>query len=127
MRRDEENEANRDVENTLRRYRPAGPPERLRERLMATTVERRSPLPFWMAAAAALAFGLFMHGMAAQAYRKTWQPLDAARQALRQAQVDDLALKLGGTTEAQLEAEQAVAFQERIIANESRLPAEREK
>ena len=127
MGRSEENDQNRDIENALRRYRPAGPPERLRGRLMATTVARRSSLPFWMAAAAALTFGLFMHGMASQAYRNAWQPLDAARQALRQEQVDDLALKLGGTTEARFEAEQAVAFQERIIANESRLPAEREK
>lgn len=41
-----------DIEELLRRYRPAGPPKQLRERILA--IERTERIWPWMAAAAAL-------------------------------------------------------------------------
>ena len=80
-----------DIEDLLRRYRPAGPPARLRERVIAAGPPRR--IWPWAGAAAALLVSVLSFHAAA---RHELAARRSARSAVAASVTEDLAELLGG-------------------------------
>lgn len=99
----------RQVENLLRRYRPAGPPDSLRERCL-TPLRPERVWPWATAAAAllAIAIGLQSAVAAAMAGANIPPAMDMSAQA-----ASELAETLGGDAAARLAAEQFIDQQMR--------------
>ena len=95
------------IEARLRRFRPAGPPPALRERVLvaSTTSPRRVTLWLEIAAAAALmATGLGLNQLSGQIARRIGADL-ASVHAANEAQLDALAESLGGGVAGRAAAE----------------------
>ncbi len=77
----------RDLEERLRRYQPAGPPDELRRRVMRAAEGEnagRSLWPFWSLAAASVVALVVLQVLTAQTYRGVWRAVDVDRERARE-------------------------------------------
>jgi hypothetical protein len=98
-----------ELDDLLRRYRPAGPPPALRARVMAGVPDVRRTWPWAAAAAALLAATVYLHQSADDAVARTSTRFasDVRRQAIA-----SLSEMLGGDASAQMIAELTISADE---------------
>jgi hypothetical protein len=116
----------RELEQSLRRFQPGGPPAELRARVMdgasGAADARRKIWPFWSLMAASVVMVLVLRTMAAAAYEGAWRDVAGASTDERQEQIDQLARALGDTPSARAEAERLVTLHELEAAAEPKPP-----
>jgi hypothetical protein len=107
-----------ELETTLRRYRPAGPPAELRERILATPNRRTWP---WAGAAAALLLSTQLVDSAAR--RQVAEASEVMGPGAATLVANDLAERLGGDEPAR-ELAELIVFEQQTRNDTTASPAE---
>ena len=102
------------AERLVRRYRPVGPPDALRARVLGAARARHQPRVRWALPLVAAAAIVFFHVMAADVRAQIGRHLSVLQQA-RQSVVDDLTAQFGGDEFASTQAEVLVAAAEETV------------
>ncbi len=98
-----------ELERLLERYRPAGPPASLRERVLQGGRPRRSPVSTtarWLSAAAAIFVAALLHRQASHTLDAIGRPAAETAARERAAAIDDMTELMGGDDRARRAAEQ---------------------
>jgi len=98
-----------DLEQALKRYRVAGPPARLRSRILeSATPKRERSLPVWIAVSSLAASILLLIGGASSVYGKVGRSASDESERTRREQIASTAAVLGGSSLGLEEATAAV-------------------
>ena len=100
-----------ELERRLREFRPVGPPEELRARVIgaASTSRRGRQWIAWWSVAAALCGALLLHWRSGQLYDRLAAAVGEDEAAIRERQIELITQAWGGTTSARVAAESALA------------------
>jgi hypothetical protein len=105
-----------EVERVLRRYRPIGPPRERVAPAVSPPTHLRRRVPLWAPAAALFILAVLLHWTATWTYGVLGRDAKSAAQAVREAQIESLALSYGGGDMARVEAARVLSGIDRETA-----------